>query len=60
MSLEQADARIRSQLSNEERRRHADVVIENNGTVEELRQRIEELWRDLQRRIEAGSRKEVT
>jgi dephospho-CoA kinase len=59
MSPEQADARIRSQLSNEERRRHADVVIENNGTIEELRQRIEELWQDLQRRIESESRKEV-
>lgn len=53
MSPEQADARIRSQLSNVERRRHADVVIENSRTLEELRQRIEELWQDLQRRIEA-------
>lgn len=60
MSPEQADARIRSQLSNEERRRRADVVIENNGTIEELRQRVEELWQDLQRRKRAGSRKEVT
>ena len=60
MSPEQADARIRSQLSNEERRRRADVVIENNGTIEELRQRVEELWQDLQRRIRAGSREEVT
>lgn len=60
MSPEQADARIRSQLSNEERRRRADVVIENNGTIQELRQRVEELWQDLQRRIRAGSRKEVT
>ncbi|MDI6858199.1 MAG: dephospho-CoA kinase [Dehalococcoidia bacterium] len=60
MSAEQADARIRSQLSNEERRRRADVIIENNGSIEELKQRVEELWQELQRRIRAGSRKEVT
>ena len=40
------EARIASQLSDDERRRYAHVVIENNGTVDELRRRVEELWRE--------------
>lgn len=44
--LDQAaiEARIASQLGDEERRRHAEVLIENDGTVEELRRQIEKLW----------------
>ncbi|MGH7906184.1 MAG: dephospho-CoA kinase [Candidatus Binataceae bacterium] len=37
MSPEQADARIRAQLADTERRAHASVVIANNGTLEDLR-----------------------
>lgn len=48
-------ARIRSQLSNEERARRAQVVIENNGSLEELRQRFEEAWEALQRRMRAAA-----
>ncbi len=51
LTPEQAEARIRSQLSNEERKSHAAVVIENDGTIEALRKRVEELWNQLQRRI---------
>ena len=47
----QAKARIRSQLSNEERKSYADIVIENDGTIEALRKRVEEPWNQLQRRI---------
>lgn len=50
---EAAWARIRSQLSNEERIRRADVVIENNGTLEELRARFEQAWEELRNRIKA-------
>ncbi len=45
--LSQAEslARIRSQLSSEERIRHADVIINNDGDLDELKARVEKLWR---------------
>ena len=47
--LSQAEslARIRSQLSSEERIKHADVVINNDGDLGELKARVEELWQGL-------------
>ncbi len=45
MAPEQTEARIRAQLSDEERRKHATLVIDNNGTIEELRAKVAELWR---------------
>lgn len=36
--------RVRSQLSNEERAKHATVVIRNNGDMSELGKRVQELW----------------
>jgi dephospho-CoA kinase len=50
LTREQAEARLRAQLSNEERRRYADVVIENNGTLEDLRRRVDEAWARLRER----------
>lgn len=44
LTPEQADQRIAAQLTNDERARHARVVIENNGTLEELRARVDEAW----------------
>lgn len=41
---EQIRARIRSQMSNEERIKRADVVIPNDGTFEDLRAKVDELW----------------
>lgn len=41
---EEIRRRIRSQLSREERASRATAVIENNGGLEELRQRVQELW----------------
>lgn len=40
LTAEQADARIAAQLTNEERAKHAQVVIENNGSLEDLEQRV--------------------
>jgi len=37
-------ARIHSQTSNEERIKHADVVIYNDGEPEELKAKVRELW----------------
>ena len=44
MKPEQTEARIKAQLSDEERRRHATLVVENNGTIDELRERVSKLW----------------
>lgn len=41
---EAVQTRISSQLSDEERCRHATVVIRNTGTVDDLRAHLEQLW----------------
>jgi dephospho-CoA kinase len=46
MSRDEALARIRAQASDEQRRAVADVVIVNNGTLDELHRRVDEVWRD--------------
>ncbi len=38
------EARIRAQLSDEQRARHASLTIRNDGTIEELRAKIEREW----------------
>lgn len=48
---EAARARIDSQLSNAERVSRADVVIENNSSLEALESRIGEAWSELQGRL---------
>jgi dephospho-CoA kinase len=45
MTREQIEARINAQLSDEERRKHATTVITNDGTIEELRASVAQLWR---------------
>ncbi|HEY41704.1 MAG TPA: dephospho-CoA kinase [Dehalococcoidia bacterium] len=45
---EQIRSRIRSQLSNEERKKQASVVISNDGSLDELRAKVAELWEGLQ------------
>ena len=50
LSEDAIKARITSQITDEERVGHADVVIQNNGTLEELTQAVEALWAE---RIEA-------
>ncbi len=47
LTAEQADARIAAQLTNEERARHAQVIIDNGGTLKELEQRVAEQWKKL-------------
>ncbi|MCL5044743.1 MAG: dephospho-CoA kinase [Deltaproteobacteria bacterium] len=54
MTPAQVAKRLGAQLSEEERRRHADVVIENDGTLEQLRARLAEIWQ--QRVASASSR----
>ena len=51
-------ARIRTQLSQEERVRRADAVIDNAGSLEELRQAVTDLWKQriLARQVGNGPR----
>ncbi len=51
MTAEQADSRVRAQLSSEERRAYADVVIENDGSLDELQRVVDESWSKLERRV---------
>lgn len=41
---EQTEARIKAQLSDDERRRHATLVINNDGSFEQLRARVGKIW----------------
>ena len=43
----EARARIASQTSNKERRRYASIVIDTDTSLDELRERVGELWRGL-------------
>jgi len=47
LSRQEALARIRSQLSSEERVKQADVVINNDGDLDELRAKVDKLWQGL-------------
>ena len=55
--MTEADARARmaAQVSREQRLDIADVVIDNNGSVAQLRQRVRDVWDDLVRRASGGA-----
>jgi dephospho-CoA kinase len=55
LSREAAESRLAAQLSNDDRRAHADVVIENDGSLEELMRRVEEEWSKLRERVEVSA-----
>ena len=44
LAREQIEARIKTQLSDEERRKHAAIVISNDGTIDELRAKVAQAW----------------
>jgi dephospho-CoA kinase len=46
MTPDEAHARIRAQASDEQRRAVADVVIVNDGTLDDLREQIDAVWRE--------------
>lgn len=46
----ETEARIRAQLSDEERAKHATLVIENNGSIDELRELLKTLWAEALKR----------
>ncbi len=51
LSEAQSLARIRAQLTDEERIRQADVVIDTDCALDELKEKVEALWRKLRSRI---------
>ena len=53
LSLDDALARIRSQLSIEEKRAMADVVIDNTGAWEQTEKQVRELYAEWLRRARA-------
>ena len=46
----ETEARIRAQLSDEERAKHATLIIENNGSLEELRDLLKTVWSEALKR----------
>ena len=46
----ETEARIRAQLSDEERAKHANLIIENNGSIEELRDLLKTVWAEALKR----------
>ena len=50
LSQEEAEKRIVAQLSLQEKRKRADVLIDNNGSLEETRQQIRDSLQKLERR----------
>jgi dephospho-CoA kinase len=44
LTAEQAEGRLRAQLTNEKRRPFATVLIDNNGSIEDLRRAVDEAW----------------
>lgn len=47
MTEEQTSARIRAQLSNEERNKYANVTINNDGDLDSLKRNVKKLWEQL-------------
>jgi dephospho-CoA kinase len=47
LSESQIFARIRSQLSSEERLKHADIVINTNGSLDEVKTIVNKLWEEI-------------
>ncbi|MEW5351375.1 dephospho-CoA kinase [Streptomyces sp. 16-176A] len=54
MTEEDARARMAAQATREKRREIADVVIDNDVPLEELRERVDQLWDDLVRRARSA------
>ncbi|MEV7126287.1 dephospho-CoA kinase [Streptomyces sp. NPDC093260] len=54
MTEEDARARMAAQVTREKRREIADVVIDNDVPLEELRKRVDQVWGDLVRRTRSA------
>jgi dephospho-CoA kinase len=47
LTLSQAQARLAAQMPLEEKRKYADVIIDNGGSLEETKQQIQQAWKEL-------------
>ncbi|MEV5884499.1 dephospho-CoA kinase [Streptomyces sp. NPDC052020] len=56
MSERDARARMAAQAGREQRREIADIVIDNDVPLEELRRRVKDVWAELTRRARASAR----
>lgn len=54
MTEEDARARMAAQATREQRREIADIVIDNDVPLEELEQRVQDVWAELVRRSQAS------
>lgn len=48
LTPEQAESRLRAQLTNEKRREYADLVIENDGSIDELVRKVDDAWEQIE------------
>lgn len=55
MSKDGVRQRITAQLPDEDKARHADVVIDNHGSLDRLRARVDAVWDDLVGRARSGA-----
>ena len=55
LSREEAERRMDAQMSNDEKRRRADYVIDCSGTLEETRRQVEALYPELKRLARQGA-----
>lgn len=51
LTTDEIRARDRAQMPQEEKIRYADYIIENEGSLEELRRKADDLWELLQKRL---------
>lgn len=56
LTEDQARARLAAQTDNETRQRRAAVVIDNSGSLEDLADRLDALWENLQNRVAKSKR----
>ena len=56
MTPEQAAARIAAQASDDDRRAAADVLLENNGSLDDLDAQVDRLWQERLRPYEENLR----
>ena len=47
LSKAEAERRVKSQLSNQERLKHADRVIDTSGSIEQTNANVQQLWNEL-------------
>lgn len=50
LSEEECQQRLKAQLPDSEKLKFADYVIENNGTLDELKEKVDMLWRQIERK----------